>query len=303
MELLYDEDFVETAVSLCAAGHCNGATSLQIHRFHFERERIYSILDPDGRSAEFSRLHMRWFRDWGLEKRLAGTIGEFPQLETSLSVLAFRKSRTRLEEGAELYVNSASRRNGVVALRAERFGDDDRLAEWLRRELMHLADMVAPEFGYSPDLPREGPSPVRERYRLLWNISIEGRLERRFGSGQKSFFQDQFDRVFAFWPEARRREVFESLWNDESPRHERLMQMALDPRETAHAEQPIPGAPCPLCGFSTFDWAHFPKVHPRAVKAILAQFPQWTLRQGVCRRCVDVYEAAASLPLTVLPGA
>ena len=305
MELLYDDDLVEAAVSLCADGRRSGVASLQIHRFHFERERIYSILDPDARGDAFSGFHLRWFRHWGLERPLRDALGVFPGLETTLSVLAFRKSRTRSEEGAEMYVNPAGRRNGVVALRAMQFESDEKLVPWLRRELMHLADMVDPEFGYSPAIPGGESSlgqhrPVLERYRLLWNISIEGRLERRFGSPQKKFYQDQFDRAFAFWTEAKRREVFDSFWNDVSPRHDRLMQTALDPRESMNSAEPMPGAACPLCGFSTFDWANFSKVHPRAIKAIRKEFPGWNLKNGACSRCAEIYGSASfELPSTL----
>lgn len=305
MELLYDDDLVEAAVSLCADGRRCGVSSLQIHRFHFERERIYSILDPDARGEAFSGLYMRWFRHWGLEHPLRSTLAVFPGLEPALSVLAFRKGRTRSEEGAEMYVNAAGRRNGVVALRARQFEDDEKLVPWLRRELMHLADMVDPRFGYSPAIPGGESSlgqhrPVLERYRLLWNVSIEGRLERTFGSPQKKSYRDQFDRAFVFWAEEKRREAFERFWNDPSPTHDHLMQTALDPRQSAHSGEPMPGAACPLCGFSTFDWANLAKVHPRTIKAIRKEFPDWDLKHGVCSRCAEIYKSASvELPATL----
>lgn len=305
MELLYDDDLVEAVVSLTADGRRPGVASLQIHRFHFERERIYSTLDPDARADAFSRLYLRWFQHWGLDRPLKDALAVFPELEPALSVLAFRKGRTRSEEGAEMYVNSSGRRNGVVALRAMQFERDELLVPWLRRELMHLADMVDPRFGYSPAIPGGESSlgqhrPVLERYRLLWNISIEGRLERRFGSPQKKFYQDQFDRAFAFWTEEKRRETFDSFWNDVAPKHEGLMLTALDPRRSMHSDRPMPGAACPLCGFSTFDWAKFSEVHPRTIKAIRKEFPDWNLKQGVCSRCAEIYRSASfELPATL----
>jgi hypothetical protein len=305
MELLYDDDLVEAVVSLTADGRRPGVASLQIHRFHFERERIYSTLDPDERADAFSRLYLRWFQHWGLDRPLKDALAVFPELEPALSVLAFRKGRTRSEEGAEMYVNASGHRNGVVALRAMQFERDEMLVPWLRRELMHLADMVDPRFGYSPAIPGGESSlgqhrPVLERYRLLWNISIEGRLERRFGSPQKKFYQDQFDRAFAFWTEEKRRETFDSFWNDVSPKHEGLMSTALDPRQSMNSDRPMPGAACPLCGFSTFDWAKFSEVHPRTIKAIRTEFPDWNLKQGVCSRCAEIYRSASfELPATL----
>ena len=67
MHLRYDEDFVETAVFLCTSGRRRGTSSLQIARFNREREKLYSILDPDERNSAFCRLHLEWFREWGLD--------------------------------------------------------------------------------------------------------------------------------------------------------------------------------------------------------------------------------------------
>src|SRR5215510_5441083 len=99
MQLRYDEDFLEAAAFLCASGRRKGLPSAQIFRFHREREKLYSILDPDERNAAFFKLHLEWFREWGLEKCLSDLLAEFPFLPTSLSVLAFRKARGKFDEG------------------------------------------------------------------------------------------------------------------------------------------------------------------------------------------------------------
>ena len=68
MQLRYDEDFIEAAAFLCTSGRRKGVPSLQIARFHREREKLYAILDPDERNTAFFKLHLDWFREWGLEK-------------------------------------------------------------------------------------------------------------------------------------------------------------------------------------------------------------------------------------------
>src|SRR5689334_8610735 len=67
MRLRYEEDFVESAVLLCATGRRKGASGMLIARFNRERDKLYEILDPDDRNAAFFRLHLDWFREWGLD--------------------------------------------------------------------------------------------------------------------------------------------------------------------------------------------------------------------------------------------
>lgn len=334
MTLRYDDDLLEAAVFLCASGRRRGVPRAQIARFHRERERLYAIPDPDERNTAFFQLHLAWFREWGLEEALGRFIAEFPLLSPALHTLAFRKARGRPEEGAELYVNEAPEtphavdgaaprsaddsanakpkdlrtrptvvRTGVIALRAERFADDAELAGLLRHELTHLQDMVDPAFGYSPELPRAGTDPAcqrlaRQRYRLLWDLTIDGRLARRSDGAQTLREQHRaaFDRAFSFWPEARRQAVFEELWKDPTPRHRRLEQLAADPRDLAQSAQPLPGAPCPLCGFPTFAWADLAGAGARVLAAIRAEFPGWSPERGACARCVEAYQAAQKFP-------
>jgi hypothetical protein len=309
MKLRCDEDFVEEAVLLCASNRREGIPSLQIHRFHIEREKCYSILDPDERNAAFFKLHLDWFREWGLEKLIVGLLDEFPQLPGALNVLAFRKARGKNEEAAELYVNAQTGRNAVVALRVERFEKDDLLARLLRHELTHLSDMVDPAFGYSPELYLRGPSPaqqriVRERYRLLWDVTIDGRLSRasRAINSTREQHQALFDRAYSFWPEEKRREIFDEMWSGHSPKHAHLLALASDPRDLGHAHQPLPGASCPLCDFPTFDWADLHALSDVSRASLRAQFPLWTPDQGVCKRCVEIYELAGKfeVPATIV---
>src|SRR5215471_13108271 len=108
MTLRYDEDLLEAVVVRCTAAKLKGVPSLQIARFGRERERLYSILDPEERNSAFFKLHLDWFREWGLERLVLEPLREFPLLWESLRALAFRKARDRKDEGAELYVNEAA---------------------------------------------------------------------------------------------------------------------------------------------------------------------------------------------------
>src|SRR6476659_5781817 len=141
MQIHYDEDLIESGVFVCVSGRRSGIPSLQINRFHRERERLYNVLDPDERNAAFFQLYLTWFREWNLERTLIDRLDDHPALRAALTVMAFRRATRRNEEGAELYVNSGTGRNGVFALRAERFAHPIGLEVFLRHEFMHLRDM------------------------------------------------------------------------------------------------------------------------------------------------------------------
>ncbi|HEY4983536.1 MAG TPA: hypothetical protein VIJ24_00580 [Verrucomicrobiae bacterium] len=329
MQLRYDEDFIEAAVFLCASGRRKSGEQsrsnrfdgiqpfvayetkgcsphpLQIVRFHREREKLYTILDPDERNTAFFRLHLDWFREWGLEKLLTDLLKEFPLLPDKLSVLAVRKTRGKNDEGAELYVNEAGQRTGILALRPERFAQDAALRDYLRHEFTHLLDMVDPGFGYSPvlELPALNAAQqrlARERYRLLWDITIDGRLAAAGHTPMAAREQHAaaFSRGYSFWPADRQTETFDSLWRNAAPRHADFLALIADPRGLREAHRPAPGASCPLCDFPTFTWADVEALPPRIKSRIVAEFPSWSPEQGLCGRCLETYEAATSLEMT-----
>lgn len=308
MQLLFDDDLVEGVVQLCAAGKRSGVPPLQIRRFQAERERCYRVLDPDERATAFARVHLSWFAEWGIEKFLAATAARFPVLDGALSALAFRQACGKNEEGAELYCDAGGQRRSMVSLRPERFADEPSLTRFLHHELAHLADMVDPGFGYSPHLERTGQTAsqlrlTRERYRVLWAVSIDGRLIRRgietvADEGRR---RSEFDRAFAFLPEARRGELFAALWSGRLATHSELLELASDPRGLQGSHAPVPGADCPLCGFPAFEWTGAASLKPAARERIQAEFPAWRETDAVCARCAEMYNAIAGLeyPKTV----
>lgn len=301
MRWLYDDDLLEGAVFIRARSRSHAPEPLQVRRFHRERERLYLILDPEERNTAFFKLHLEWFREWGIERWLIHRVDEFPLLRKTLDTLAFRRARAKNQEGAELFVHPVNGRSAVVALRIERFDQGEQLELFLRHELMHLHDMVDPGFGYSPEFHLPGQNAAqqrltRERYRLLWDIAIDGRLTaaneaRQATAGPLGYDRHRadFERAFGFWPQSKRDARFASLWTNPNPRHAELLAIASDPRLVRTAPEPVPGAPCPLCGFASFDWADLKQDAPETVARIRAEFPQWTSEQGACGRCVEIY--------------
>jgi len=299
VKLLFDEDLVEGAVSDCA----RTTHPFQARRFHREREKAYMVAEPDERNAAFFRLHLNWFREWGMEEFLLEQIASFPHLQASLKAVAFRKARSKSEEGSELYVNREGERHGMLALRPERFSHRTALIPFLNHELMHLNDMVNPQFGYSPDIGDAAQSPSQqrllcERYRLLWDITIDGRLvaSNRQTMATREQRWSEFDRAFAFLPETKRREQFDILWANPAPQHNGLITLAKDPRGLNMGYVPQPGGACPLCGFPTFEWASEASL-ASIVEVVRSEFPEWTLGHGACKRCVEVYESTAASKL------
>lgn len=309
MQLRYDDDFLEGAVFFCANSRRNAPPTLQVRRFHSEREKLYDILDPDERNEAFFRLHLEWFREWSLEKLLLEIAAEFPLLRTDLNALVFRKARTKTDEGAELYVKESEScvnsgagvpllRHAVVALRVERFEQRAELAGFLRHEFTHLHDMLNPEFGYSPQLHLPGQNAAqqratRERYRLLWDITIDGRLAERGFDSLKQKHRVAFDQTFNFWSKEKRAGTFESFWSNSAPRHEHLVAIASDPRKVKSSSEPQPGGPCPLCAFPTFAWANVEAIARETLVLISSEFPEWSSEQGLCGRCAEIYKSSA----------
>ena len=176
MQLRYEDDLVEGAVFAHVSNRHHGPAAQQVWRFHRARERCYEVADPDERNSAFFKVHLEWFREWGLEKGLLDLLSETPLLRPALTTLVFRKARLKSDEGAELYVSPETGRAGVIALRAERFASPSGLETFLRHELMHLHDMVDPAFGYSPDLHFHLLNAAQQRLlreRLLFAAELE----------------------------------------------------------------------------------------------------------------------------------
>jgi len=149
------------------------------------------------------------------------------------------------EEAAELFVPS---RNAAAAppepvvlirLRPETLTLSDRLRALLRHELLHLADMLDPGFGYEPRLPPSGAGRakeqlVRDRYRVLWDAYIDGRLARLGGApaGIRADRLSEFRQAFPMLGEGAE-DAFEHFFEAASCCHAELMAFALDPGPTS----------------------------------------------------------------------
>ncbi len=263
--------------------------------------RLYDELAETGQHKDAARLlalNYYAFERLGLGKPIETVAAEFAT--TPPRVRVGTADRT---EGCFL---PASRDVVLVRLVPDRFEDLARLARYLRHEWTHVADMLAPEFGYPSD-PPELPPPVQDRYALLWGTNCDARIER---SGHEPLrpagsWKAGFDRTWSHVDPELRRQGFERYRCADLVPHTQLLSMATEPAQWVRIycrsglPAGAPGSPCPLCGFPTFDWI-FPngRLNPRIARAIHGDFPRWRKTQGACERCVELYELRADASMT-----
>jgi hypothetical protein len=282
MILQYDADLIESAVFLEAHRLERTSQRLLALRYLRARDGLYDIQDPDDRNDAFFVLHRKWFGNFGLEERLLAVLKQFPLIRESAATLLLRKSVSRNDEGfLEPDIRTYDREPKCPGASLEDF---------LRHELTHISDMLDPSFGYQPDLTLPDAPPaenilLKDRYRVLWDISIDGRLKREHVKRDR---HAECDKAFSHLTAERRDELFVRLWGGPHPTHPELFEWS----KKIVAEAPnIPGAPCPLCKFPTFDWADVGALRPETIAAVQRHFPRWLPAHGSCARCVEVYEA------------
>lgn len=237
--------------------------------------------------------------------------------EEKIKEVAVKRAINKVDEGS----NVLNRISGVpvieIRVLASRFANPDEVSDldaFLVSEFMHAKDMVDPEFDYEDSFIPGNPSTknlITARFRLMWNIFVDARLGRR---GVKSVMTREaryreFDNYYRKVPEKQRRGIFEGLWKTEKFTHEELLSMATDldtlmskyvEYDESFSEEDrdyihLPGSPCPLCKFPTYNWVDDPEsiCDEMVIEAIKIDFPNWESKDGACDRCVEVYEIRA----------
>jgi hypothetical protein len=231
---------LEEATFLALRGHP------ELRSFDLERTRLYEIDDMDERERRFRALHTIWFTRLDLGRPLDQALDEQPLIRAGTRCCLVARTTGARDEGADLHVDplaggSPAGRTLLVRLQPEAFLFPDRLLVFLRHELQHVADMLDDRFGYEPALPVAGPDPARQRllldrYAVLWDISVDGRLERRgqAADGVKPIRRREFERAFPTLGE-RGALLFEHLYAGDSPMHAGLMAIARDPQTALRA--------------------------------------------------------------------
>lgn len=276
--------------------------------FRADRDAAYALRDPDARETRFRAIHAAWFRRLDLDRPLVEALRAEPTVTARASRCLAMSVPSPRDERAELFVApgagspAAAQRTVVLGLRPETFADPDRLLALCRRELLHIADLLDPDFGYTPRPPDLAASPLpeplfRERYRALWAASVDGRLVRR-GWAPSDLRAERARELAAAFPRlgASLEALVERLFTGPRPTHAELVRLALAPAPLpgARGGGPRPGERCPLCGCPTHAFEADPLQLPPAARAwIRRSAPDWEPADGLCGRCADLFRARA----------
>lgn len=309
----YDPKLVEDAVF-----YSQGASNIA-PEFAEQRNRIYDIAEPAARDESFRELYRTRFHRLGLGQPIDRALREQPLITTRVDNCYVLCATHAKQEGAELFVaaDPVSREiqqcNLRLLIRPATLLRGAPVMEFLRHELFHIADMLDPAFAYEPVLPKADGGPtydtlITNRYRVLWDVTIAGRMLRRAwcaGPVRDQEFNN-FRHAFPMLQGACN-ELFERFFSARQPRHQELAGFALDPRAAGDnlSIQGVAGTHCALCRFPTHAFAAEPaNLGPEVLAAISEDFPDWTPAQGLCVQCADLYRGRqmSLAALRLLPG-
>jgi hypothetical protein len=284
-----------------------------------QRKRIYEVADPDNRERQFLDLNRTWFDRLGLGNGVEAALREQPLITAQVGNCFIVCTIAAKEESAELFVAQDARlenppeRTLWVLLRPESLLKAVSLKTFLRHELFHIADMLDPAFAYEPTLPKAEGGPtydtlITNRYRVLWDVTINGRMLRR-GWCDASVREQQFSNFVHAFPmlQDRFEEFFSGFFDSEQPKHADLARFAFDPRQASGnlQRQAAPGTHCPLCKFPTHVYEPEPNhLDAEVLAALKEDFPNWTASLGLCVQCADLYRGRQMSvdALRLLPG-
>jgi hypothetical protein len=311
LRLRYDPRLIEESVFLAQR-------SIEEPRnVRVERERIYEISDSEERERRFAQLYYFRFINLRLADPVEQTLREQPMIAArARSCFAVFAAHAQ-DEGAELFLapdedqDPQKRFTIRLLLRPRSLLNRESLLTFLRHELFHIADMLDPAFAYEPALPASEVGPtydslLRDRYRTLWDTTINGRMVKRGWLSGSTRSQSLSDFAAGFPMLGGEVEnVFARFFDQQPHSHPQFVAFSQNPRAAFGnvAVGPQPGSRCALCGFPTYTFAQPESLDRLTSAEIVHDFPQWHPTDGLCTQCADLYrtkslsiEAAKLLP-------
>ncbi len=293
--LEFDPQLVEEAVLRAV----ESAPPADRRSFREERNPLYELPEDETRERSFRRLHGRWFVRLGLADPVRRALADEPSLAAGTS----RCLVLPVVKAAQEYADLQPDRRGdgpptlLLALRVTTLLDPGRLLPFLRRELLHVADMLDPEFGFERELPpldgsRALENLLRQRYRTLWDATVDGRLQARhhLEPGAAEARRREFHRTFPMLA-ATTDTWFDHFFDGPRPTHAELVAFATAPGRPSDS---APAGRCPLCRMPTPALHSDPGALARpTLTSIHRDFPAWCPDHGICLQCADLYRAAA----------
>lgn len=212
--------------------------------FRRERDPIYEILDTDRRESRFRELHRKWFDFLALSRPILQALAERPVLSSATRGCFVARVARQKDESAELFVSPEAGNTPKteqpsigILLRPVSFLDGDVLLDLLRHEFLHIVDMLDPTFHYTPafSLDEDALVPetaIQERYRALWDASIDGRLIREglVTPSRRDRRLADFAKVFGTLG-TQTEEAFSYLFDRSGHTHPQLVAFARAPRK------------------------------------------------------------------------
>jgi len=302
MNIEYDASLVEQAVFLAAKK--DDQLDIELHQ---ATDQLYELPDQRERQARFRDVYKSFFQRLGFGDVIPRLLQERPSIEDHVEQCLVCEAPRRKTECAELCVrigedsHPVSKGTLFVKLCPSSLLDSTDIVTRLRRELLHVADMLDERFGYQKAAlvghhPRQNL--IRDRYRVLWDIFVEGRLFRE-GHGDKRItraLRDQLVCVFSKIPSSQCTPAFDRLYRAMKLTHSQLLEWASIPERlfgeerASHAgSHGVPGEMCPICGFSTFDWFEEEDACYKIASVVQTVHPRWRTDDGICRQCAEIY--------------
>lgn len=308
--------------------------------FRRETDPIYdqyplSDRDDIGFEEAFHSVYKRFFMLLGFDDLIKEALSGYPIIDEKVAEVIVRKTRLITEGagekeqiiftyGQEEEANLSQRKiedkeRGTLScislsVNPERFFDKEALKRFLCHELMHVADMLDPEFHY--EITKLGVNPseeciIKNHYSLIWDIYIDQRLVKseRLDPKAKEERRQEFDSMYRSLPDDERISIFEGLWSKERLTNKEILACAKDParlldyqaslteeqiekRKTEKKKKiHLPGMLCPLCKFPTHHWIKEESILKEVIEQIKKDAPTWDPEDGLCMRCDEVYRA------------
>ncbi len=290
LEPEFDPRLIEAAVLAAVTGRPGE------REFHAERDGLYQIAEPEPREAAFGTLHARWFERLAMDRPFRETLAERPEIAARCGRWLVTRAGGSRDEAADLLVAPSAPPTLLVRVTPETLAAGERLGLLLRRELLHVADMLDPRFGYRPALP-EGvaggarESVVRGNYRILWDAYVDARLARLglVPAGARTARLSEFVTAFPHLG-AGAAAAFERFFGTPELTHAEILAFAAGGPDGTSAPH------CRLCELPTRALAPAPEALPAEVRAIIARdFPSWRPADGLCARCAELYAARVTM--------
>lgn len=239
----YEQALVESAVFLAARR--DGLLECELH---LAIDPLYEIPDDELRHREFVPVFRNFFTKLKLNRLVDELIAERPIIGRRVDRCVVREAARAKDESAELFVRcdgeQIARRNMVVQVCPQSFIESARFVLCMRRDLLHIADMLDDAFGYERaefSGPLAQQNLQRDRYRVLWDTYVEGRLYRegRTSDAELGPLERSFDRVFTGASPILGSRGFSHVFRAPALTHSDLMGWAVVPAGLQAAGQPI----------------------------------------------------------------